>query len=166
MTTASGDAVSNVSGDKRSRALLHRILLAIALVVCGLTPVVAISPSDPATVYYKSCVVAPQEPSVSDEACDAPINQALTGIIIGQLNQKRPAFCYPQKLVDRMHALDRAAREHPGRLSEQASGALSQFVHQARAAVAQYMREHPERLSENTLEVIMAALLHAFPCPG
>jgi hypothetical protein len=145
---------------------LQRLLCVIAFVVGCSMPATAISPNDPASVYYKTCAAASQDPAGPDETCDAPINQALTGIIIGQLNQKRPAFCYPQNLVDRMQALDREKREHPGQLSEQASSAMSQFVHQTRAAVTRYMREHPERMSENTIDVIMAALLHAFPCPN
>ena len=129
-------------------------------------PATAISPNDPAATYYKSCLATYQQAPVPDETCDAPIDAALTGIIIGQLNQERPAFCYPQNLVDQMQTLDRGTREHPGRVSAEASGAITKFAHQMRAVVVQYMREHPERLSKGTLEIIMAALLHAFPCPS
>jgi hypothetical protein len=85
------------------------------------------------------------------------------GIIVGQFNQGHPAFCYPQKLVDQMQTVDSDLRGHPGRFSDEA---ISNFVQRMRAAVAQYMLEHPKRLPEKTLQVIFAALLHAFPCPG
>jgi hypothetical protein len=74
------------------------------------------------------------------------------GIIIGQFNQERPAFCLPPRLEQQMQA--------------KSPGAIAILQAEMRAAVARYMREHPERLSEKTLQVIFAALLQAFPCPG
>lgn len=120
-----------------------RLLCAMALVVSWHLPAAAIGPDDPAATYYERCVLPPGGARVRDEGCDALINDALMGVIVGQFDQKHPAFCYPQKLVDQMHG--------PADM---------------RAAVARYMREHPERLSEKTLEVIFAALLQGFPCPG
>jgi hypothetical protein len=94
------------------------------------------------------------------------ITDGLTGIIIGQFNQEHSAFCFPQRLEDQMRAIENDRRGHSGRPSEKSLSAIANFEAEMRAAVARYMREHPERLSERTLEVIIEALLYAFPCPG
>ncbi len=148
---------------------LRHLICAIALTVGCSTAAAAISPNDPAATYYDRCVAPSRGATVPNQDCDGAINAALTGIIVGQFDQERPAFCYPRNLVDKMQGIERDRRHRPGRLSDQASRASSRSARRMlikmRAAVAHYMREHSERLSESTLEVIMAALLHAFPCP-
>jgi len=149
------------------RASLLRLLCAIGLVVGYSVRSDAISPDDPATTYYETCVAASRQRSIPDDVCDTAIIDALIGITVGEVDQKRPSFCYPQNLIDQMQSADRRRREHPGQLSDEAAAdAMSKLVQQMRAAVAQYMREHPEQLAESTLKVIIMALLHAFPCPG
>ena len=120
---------------------MRRLLCAMTLIVSCYVPAAAIGPDDPAAAYYERCIASSREARIPDKSCDDLITDALMGIIIGQFNQRDEAFCYPQELVDQMPA-------------------------KMWAAVARYMREHPERLSEKTLQVIFAALLHAFPCPG
>jgi hypothetical protein len=158
---------ARVSRHNWRRASLRRLLCTIALVVGWSVPAAAIGPDDPAATYYEACVSPSQEARVpDDEGCDALINDALMGIIVGQFDQEHPAFCYPQEVVDQMQTAGKDKREHPGQRSEKALSAISNFDHQMRAAVAHYMREHPERLSEMTLQVIFASLLQNFPCPG
>jgi hypothetical protein len=65
-----------------------------------------------------------------------------------------------------MRAIDNDRRGHSGRPSKKSLSAIANFEAEMRAAVARYMRAHPERLSEMTLQVIIEALLDAFPCPG
>jgi hypothetical protein len=142
----------------------------MVLVSCCCVPAAALGPSDPAAAYYGKCVAPSRGTGVPDEGCDRLINDALLGIIIGQFNQERPTFCYPQKFVDQMRTVDNELRESRERSFNKALRARSKFIREMqaemRAAVEQYMRENPKRLSEKTLEVIFAALLRAFPCPG
>jgi hypothetical protein len=144
---------------------VRRLLCAMAVVVSCYVPAAAIGPDDPASVYYEKCVASAREAHVPDERCDGLITDGLMGIIIGQFNQKHPAFCLPQRLEDQMQARN-DWRERSRRPSEKALSAIANLQAEVREAVARYMREHPERLSEKTLQVIFAALLHAFPCPG
>jgi hypothetical protein len=134
------------------RVPVRRLLCAMALVVSCYVPAAAIGPDDPASGYYEKCVASARKAHVPDERCDGLITDALTGIIIGQFNQEHPAFCLPQRLEHKMQA--------------KSFSAIANLEAEMRAAVARYMRQHPERLSEKTLQVIFAALLHAFPCPG
>ena len=145
---------------------MRRLLCAMALVVSCYVPAAAIGPDDPASVYYEKCMASAREAHVPDEGCDGLITDGLMGIIIGQFNQKHPAFCLPQRLEDQMQAIDNDWRVRSRRPSEKALSAIANLQAEVRAAVARYMREHPERLSEKTLQIIFAALLHAFPCPG
>jgi hypothetical protein len=147
---------------KRSGARATPVLCAIALAVGCRTPAAAFGPSDPASSYYAKCVAPSRGAAVPNEICDAPINEALTGIVIGQFDQERPAFCYPRNLVEQTQALE----HHPGQAPRATSKLAHQMLVKMRVAVAQYMRGHSERLSESTLEVIIAALLHTFSCPG
>jgi hypothetical protein len=133
------------TGTSTARATLGRLLCAMALVVSWYATAAAIGPDDPAAAYYERCVLPPREARAPEEGCDALINDALMGVIVGQFDQEHPTFCYPQKLIDQVQ--------------------ISNFAHQMRTAVAKYMREHPERMSEKTLQVIFAALLQRFPCP-
>jgi hypothetical protein len=150
---------------------MRRLLCAMALVVSCCAPAAALDSHDPAAAYYERCV-APQAEGggVPDEGCDRLITDALLGITIGQLNEDPATFCYPQKLIDQMQAVDKVLQNPNGRPSEEDLRAAANFFHEMqaemRAAVAQYMHEHSERLSEETIQVIFAALLHAFPCPG
>ena len=134
------------------RVSVRRLLCAMALLLSCYVPAAAIGPDDPASIYYEKCVSSARKAHVPDESCDGLITDGLTGIIIGQFNQEHPAFCLPQRLEHQMQA--------------KSSGAIANLKAEMRAAVARYMREHPERLSEKTLQVIFAALLHTFPCPG
>jgi hypothetical protein len=143
-----------------------RLLCAMALVVSGYVPAAAIGPNDPASLYYRKCVASARKAPVPDDRCDGLIIDGLTGIIIGQFNQEHSAFCFPQRLEDQMRAIDNDRRGHSGRPSKKSLSAIANFEAEMRAAVARYMRAHPERLSEMTLQVIIEALLDAFPCPG
>jgi hypothetical protein len=148
------------------RKVPMRLLCAMALVVSYYVPAAAIGPNDPASLYYKNCVASGRKAHVPDERCDGLIINGLTGIIIGQFNQGHSAFCFPQRLEDQMQAIDNDRRGHSGRPSEKSLSAIASFEAEMRAAVARYMRDHPERLSQKTLQVIIEALLYAFPCPG
>jgi hypothetical protein len=138
----------------------------MALVVGCYVPAAALGPDDSASVYYEECVASGHGAQVPDERCDGLITDALMGIIIGQFNQKYPAFCLPRRLEDQMQTIDDRGREHSGRPPEGAISAIANLQAEMRAAVARYMRDHRERLSENTLQVIFVALLQAFPCRG
>jgi hypothetical protein len=154
----SGTTAASLDGSGMFRSIVWRrvpfrgLLCAMALVVSCYVPAAAIGPDDPASDYYEKCVASAQNARVPDERCDCLITDGLTGIIIGQFNQGRPAFCLPQRLEHQMQA--------------KSVSAIANLETEMRAAVARYIREHPERLSEKTLEVIFDALLHAFPCPG
>jgi hypothetical protein len=142
---------------------VRRVLCAMVLVVSCYVPAAAIGPDDPVSVCYEKCVASARDAHVPDERCDGLIIDGLMGIIIGQFNQKHPAFCLPQRLEDQMQAID---NDQQGRSRRPSEKAIANLLAEMWAAVARYMREHPERLSEKTLQVIFAALLHAFPCPG
>lgn len=148
------------------RKVLMRLLCAVALAVSCYVPAAAIGPNDPASLYYEKCGASVRKAHVPDERCDGLITDGLTGIIIGQFNQEHSAFCFTQRLEDQMQGIDNDRRGHSGRPSEKSLSAIANFEAEMRAAVARYMREHPEQLSEKTLEVIIEALLYAFPCPG
>jgi hypothetical protein len=155
----------HLSGYSWRRAALRRLSCAIAFLVICQAPAAAIDLDDSAAAYYEVCVAPSRDAAVPDESCDALISDGLIGIVTGELNQERPALCFPQKPVEPMETIE---KEGQG-LSEQSLSAASnrtrQMLAEMRGAVARYIGEHPERLSDKAIEVIFAALLHAFPCP-